>query len=68
MKRRLSPETWDGLLGRRDLLRVGSLAVAGSLPVFQRTFQVAPAWAVFPAASVKYTPIKIVRREPPSFV
>src|SRR5438874_11780128 len=31
MNRRLLPEGWDGLLGRRELLRVGSLAVAGSL-------------------------------------
>src|SRR5262245_50212072 len=28
------PLAWDGLLGRRDLLRVGSLAVAGSLLPF----------------------------------
>jgi hypothetical protein len=40
MDRRLSPEpdrcpaAWDGLLSRRDLLRVGSLGVAGSLLPF----------------------------------
>src|SRR5439155_6080712 len=53
MNQRLSPEAWDGLFGRRDLLRVGSLAVAGSLlPLGVTPAQARPALRTGTARSV----------------